>query len=80
MDLIKSHPKLLTNCTIQNVGCKKDTGENSKLYKWSRGHQFVVRAGGHIDDWQPLHKCVRAKPCTYVHTNIVCDIHSHTVS
>lgn len=58
MELIKGHPQLIENCIIQEVGCKKDTGEKSKLRKWSRGHQFVVRAGGHIDDWQPLYKCV----------------------
>ena len=22
--------------------------------KWSCGHQFIVRGGGHIDTWQPL--------------------------
>ena len=27
-----------------------------RLRKWSRGHQFVVRGGGHIDTWQPLYK------------------------
>ena len=26
-------------------------GEPKKLRKWSRGHQFVVRAGGHIDTY-----------------------------
>jgi len=63
MELIKSHPELLTNCTVQNVGCKKNIGENGKLRKWSRGHQFIVRSGGHIDDWQPLYKCVSHKLC-----------------
>jgi len=60
LELIKGHPKLLENCTVQEIGCKKNTGEKSKLRKWSRGHQFVVRGGGHIDDWQPIYK--------YVHT------------
>ena len=35
--------------------CRKDTG-GRKLRKWSRGHQFVVHGGGHIDTWQPLYK------------------------
>lgn len=34
--------------------CRKDTGSR-KLRKWSRGHQFVMRGGGHIDAWQPLY-------------------------
>ena len=60
LELIRGHPNLLNNCTVQETGCKKDTGEKSKLRKWSRGHQFIVRAGGHIDDWQPLFKYVRS--------------------
>ena len=34
--------------------CCKDMGAK-KLRKWSRGHQFVVRGGGHIYVWQPLY-------------------------
>ena len=36
--------------------CKKNVGEPKRLRRWSRGHRFVVRAGGHIDSWQPLYK------------------------
>lgn len=43
--------------------CKKNVGEPKRLRRWSRGHQFVVRAGGHIDSWQPLYK--------YEHLNFV---------
>jgi len=35
--------------------CRKDTGERNTLQKWSQGHQFVVRGGGHIVMWQPLY-------------------------
>ena len=36
--------------------CKKNVGEPKRLRRWSRGHQFMVRAGGHTDSWQPLYK------------------------
>ena len=65
LELIRGHPNLLDNCTVEELGCKKDTGEKSKLRKWSRGHQFIVRAGGHIDDWQPLFKLVRCNQTLY---------------
>ncbi len=41
-----------TQLAISEALCRKDTGN---LRKWSRGHQFVVRGGGHIDTWQPLY-------------------------
>ena len=34
----------------------KDTGTRKKLQKWSRGHLFSIRGGGHIDTWQPLYQ------------------------
>ncbi|XP_022102484.1 uncharacterized protein LOC110985613 [Acanthaster planci] len=36
--------------------CKKDVGGKKRLQKWSRGHLFVVRAGGHIEFWKTLYK------------------------
>ena len=36
--------------------CRKNLGEPKQLRRWFRGHQFVVRAGGHIDSWQSLYK------------------------
>ncbi|XP_022111569.1 uncharacterized protein LOC110990776, partial [Acanthaster planci] len=38
------------------TACKKDTGSKIRLQKWSRGHLFVVRGGGHIEYWQTLYK------------------------
>lgn len=38
--------------------CNKDTGEKKQLQRWTRGHFFIVRAGGHIDTWQPLYEYV----------------------
>jgi len=38
------------------IMCRKEIGERKRLRRWSRGHQIVVRAGGHIDSWQPLYK------------------------
>ena len=39
--------------------CNKDTGTRKRIQKWSRGHFFVVRGGGHIDMWQPLYEYVK---------------------
>ena len=36
--------------------CRKDTGREKRLRKWSHGDQFSVRGGGHIDTWQPLYR------------------------
>ena len=38
------------------TSCNKDTGGKKTLQKWTRGHLFVVRGGGHIDTWQPLYQ------------------------
>ena len=35
-----------------------DTGVRPTMRWMSRGHQFVVRAGGHIDMWTPLYQWV----------------------
>ena len=35
--------------------CRKDTGKKIKI-KWSRGHKFIVRGGGHIQVFQSLFK------------------------
>ena len=46
------HPDLLNEAALTNPGeqlCQKDTGQGKRLREWSRGHQFVVRGGGHID-------------------------------
>ncbi|XP_064384365.1 uncharacterized protein LOC135333325 isoform X3 [Halichondria panicea] len=40
----------------ESTECRKITGKAKRLRRWSRGHQFVVRAGGHIEAWQPLYK------------------------
>ena len=38
------------------TSCNKDTGTRKKVQKWTRGHLFVVRGGGHIETWQPLYQ------------------------
>ena len=53
-----SDPEVLSVATLSEESeelCHKETGSR-KLRKWSRGHQFIVRGGGHIDAWQPLYK------------------------
>ena len=51
--LVSANPTLLKEAgkTVSPSGieCRKETGGKKRLRKWSRGHQFIVRAGGHID-------------------------------
>ena len=56
--LISSHPDIAVDANVDDEDrlCRKDTGLGVQLRKWSRGHQFVVRGGGHIYTWQPLYK------------------------
>ena len=57
IDLITSHPTIASDAHLIDPGqplCRKNIGKKRKLRKWSRGHQFIVRGGGHIDAWQPL--------------------------
>ena len=64
--LLEQHPDLIVNfsvdCPEQRL-CRKDTGGSKKLRKWSRGHQFIVRGGGHIDSWQPLYTFTMNTAC-----------------
>ena len=56
-DLILEHPQLLQGAVYSNPEVpvyRKNTGKNRSLRKWSRGHQFIVRVGGHIDTWRSL--------------------------
>lgn len=59
--LLENNPEVVSTADFEDVNeplCRKDTGKGKRLRKWSRGHQFIVRAGGHIDTWQPIYKCV----------------------
>ena len=53
-NLIKDFPALADG-TAEDLVCSKNTGNHTRMRKWSRGHQFIVRGGGHIDNWQPLY-------------------------
>lgn len=60
-ELLEKNPEIVSTTDFEDVNeplCRKDTGKGKRLRKWSRGHQFIVRAGGHIDTWQPIYKCV----------------------
>lgn len=57
-DFIKKNPTVLKIEADKDTKCKKDTGEKEKLQMWSRGHFFIVRPCGHIDQWQPLYRYV----------------------
>jgi len=60
--LIREHPDILAIVDYTDeddatkTDCNKDTGARKKLQKWTRGHLFIVRGGGHIDTWQPLYQ------------------------
>ena len=59
LSLIANHPELVQNAVYddpQEPTCRKDTGKVKCLIKWSRGHQFIVRGGGHRYSWQPLYR------------------------
>lgn len=56
-ELLTAHPDL-ADPQVTGSQCRKDIGEKKKLRRWSRGHQFIIRAGGHIETWQPLYKYV----------------------
>jgi len=48
---------ILENCLEDNpTVCRKNLGDQKLMRHWSRGHQFIIRAGGHIDTFQPLYK------------------------
>ena len=53
--LVSANPTLLKEAgqivSPSGIECRKETGGKKRLRKWSRGHQFIVRAGGHIDAW-----------------------------
>lgn len=57
--LIEDHPSVVEVATVSNKDeqlCRNDIGKSKRLRRWSRGHQFIVRGGGHIDSWSPLYK------------------------
>ena len=59
--LLEDNPEVADQAVYEDPNeplCRKDTGKAKRLRKWSRGHQFIVRAGGHIDTWHPLYKYV----------------------
>lgn len=58
-DFIGKNPEFVHDQTqVENVVCDKDTGGLKTLHLWSRGVFFIVSAGGHIEYWQPLYRCV----------------------
>ena len=59
--LLLQHPSLGSADVISEQICWKETGERKKLRRWSRGHQFIIRAGGNIDLFQPLYMEVQRK-------------------
>ena len=57
MELLKHHPELAEiEENDLDVRCRKDTGEQKKARKWSRGYQFIIGGGGHIESFTPLYE------------------------
>jgi len=56
-NLLVEHPELaeLSEDAEQPNVCRKDTGEVTKIRKWSRGYQFIISGGGHIEAFVPLY-------------------------
>ena len=50
-ELLTKYPGVLKGAVTDGKLCTKDLGERKRLRKWSRGHQFIIRAGGHTDMW-----------------------------
>lgn len=55
--MISDHPDLVESVDheVKEV-CRKDTGEHKKVRTWSRGYQFVIGGGGHIESFTPLYQ------------------------
>ena len=68
LKMLSNHPALSLNLEVDDTLCRKELGDRKmKLRKWSRGHQFIVRGGGHIDTWQPLYRLVMLHACICMH-------------
>ena len=81
-DLILEHPQLVQGAVYSNPevsACRKNTGKNRSLRKWSRGHQFIVRDGGHIDTWQSLFRYMHHRKVTvnFNTCHLYCITYSH---
>ena len=57
MELLQQYPELVAEDVVDNeTPCRKDTVEIKKVRKWSRGYQFIVGGGGHIEAFTPLYE------------------------
>lgn len=62
MVLLQQYPKLAEDVSGMDEvpetdgACRKDTGEHSKVRKWSRGYQFIIGGGGYIEAFTPLYQ------------------------
>lgn len=54
--LLQQYPELAKDVLETNEVCRKDTGESQKVRKWSRGYQFIIGGGGHIEAFTPLYQ------------------------
>ena len=56
MMLLEQYPELAEDVPEMDTPCRKDTGNQKKVRKWSRGYQFIIGGGGHIEAFTPLYQ------------------------
>ena len=54
--LLQQYLDLANDASDTNTICRNNTGETQKVRKWSRGYQFVIGGGGHIEAFTPLYQ------------------------
>jgi len=54
--LLERHPELAEVSDVEEPTCRKDTGKQAVVRKWSRGYQFIIGGGGHIEAFVPLYE------------------------
>ena len=56
--LLEQYPRLVQDDSTHSSddACRKDTDKQLKLRKWSKGYQFIIGGGGHIEAFAPLYE------------------------
>ena len=54
LELVTKYPDLLDE-NEETTPCRKSTGTSKRLRQWSRGYQFIISGGGHIEMFSPLY-------------------------
>jgi hypothetical protein len=58
-EFLQTNPSFVGDQSLSDeTSCNKDTGGLKAFHSWSRGVFVIVSAGGNIEYWQPLYRCV----------------------